>query len=635
MNALLEIILGLKDNASGGLRGVTGLLKGMATVGGGILGARVLSGIANGFKSMAQEAFGAVADTERLRLSLESLVSKELQQAHLEKFGELIAGSEFISDASDRAQELLHWTEQLAIKSPFDQAGVAIAFRTAMAYGFTSEQAQRLTEATIDFAAATGGTTAQMNSVSLALGQMFAKGKLAGQEILQLTNAGVNVRSILQGMGFDIDDVSKGLVSADDFFNAFVETMETDFGGAAERQSESFAGLLNTFEDLKTIGLRNLFTGIFEALQPMVVGFADWLQSEGLAKLEWIGDRLRWIVQALLDAGPLSMEFANAMTTLIGDEAGTKLLNFVLKLQSFIDEQVKPFIAEHGPALKAAVTAIGVVFGIAIPVISAVGALIGLLTSPITLIAVAIGLLAAAWTENWGGIRDKAAEVWAFIGPILSDLWDWLQVNIPLAIETLRGWWVDTLLPAIEDVWRFLSEDMMPIWEALEDLLGTALGIAIDVLAGFWSNILLPALEDVWTWIKEKTIPILDDLKGTFSDVSGMIQGVVDWIRKLIDKLQSVKLPSWARRQSPSEIELTFGNTAEALRDINGLLPTFNTRIGGVSGSGGPGAAGGNITLNVYPGPGIDEVALAAQISRRLASASRGAALAGAGYAGG
>ena len=53
---------------------------------------------------------------------------------------------------------------------------------------------------------------------------------------------------------------------------------------------------------------------------------------------------------------------------------------------------------------------------------------------PVLAIAAAVGLLVAAWQNNWFGIRDATAAAWAYLQPILQQLWQWLQVNVPLAI---------------------------------------------------------------------------------------------------------------------------------------------------------------------------------------------------------
>lgn len=274
-----------------------------------------------------------------------------------------ISMSDALAQAGPRAQELLNWIQQLAIKSPFDMEGVAMALKTAMAYGFTSEQAQELTQNLIDFAAATGGTTDTMNSIALALGQIQAKGKLAGQEILQLVNAGVPVNSILESMGYTLDDVSAGLVSADEFLAAFNATMESDFGGAAERQSQSWSGLLNTLGDIKNIALREFFGGIFEAAQPVVALFADWLQGPGLATIQNWGDALGNFAEngigKLTGAFILFKETGDlgaTLTALFGSEKAEEIMNFLVQFQPLVDALVNFFSAfvESGPAADVA-----------------------------------------------------------------------------------------------------------------------------------------------------------------------------------------------------------------------------------------------------------------------------------------
>lgn len=121
--------------------------------------------------------------------------------------------------------------QQLTINSPFTEEGVQQAMKTAAAYGFTTEEGryqaghrygkltkeqadneislQRLLQAMVDYSAGTGRTTQEVELISLALGQVKAKGKLAGQEILQLTNAGVNVRKRFSGVGVTTAEPAK------------------------------------------------------------------------------------------------------------------------------------------------------------------------------------------------------------------------------------------------------------------------------------------------------------------------------------------------------------------------------------------------------------------------------------------
>ena len=189
--------------------------------------------------------------------------------------------AEAMQQAGPKAQELLRWITALAIASPFNEEGVAQAFKTALAYGFTTKEAKRLTEAELDFAAATGQSVDATQHIALALGQMQAKGKVSGQELIQLTNAGIGVNKILEGMGFTLDDVSNGLVDADKFIEAVIVDMEV-FKGVGKEQATTFSGLIASLQDLKAIGLREFFGGTFRAIQPYLTNFVAGLTDAAL-----------------------------------------------------------------------------------------------------------------------------------------------------------------------------------------------------------------------------------------------------------------------------------------------------------------------------------------------------------------
>lgn len=289
------------------------------------------------FKDYALEGLDAIASYERLTATLETLTAKELLAT-----GEFKNMTDALSAAGPKAEELLNWMQELAIKSPFTMEGVANAFRTAQAYGFTADEAQRLTQAMIDFAAGSGASEVVMSQIALALGQIQAKGKLAGQEVLQLVNAGLPVTQILaDAFGVTTAEIVKmqeqGLIPAHEAIEAITVYLETNFAGAAERQANTWAGLQGTFEDIKQMGLREFFGGLFDAIQPVAVELSNWLQGPGLEKLNEWGDELGRLVEPLaliaqvffmrMDAG------ADPITALIETLKGTNFTEF----QGFID----------------------------------------------------------------------------------------------------------------------------------------------------------------------------------------------------------------------------------------------------------------------------------------------------------
>lgn len=256
----------------------------MKVLGGAIVGAGA------GLLSLGNTALDAYGDFERLGMSLQQMAAKELLNA-----GQAATMGAALGQASGKASELQGWIQKLAIQSPFTQTGVSDAFRMAMAYGFTTTQSQRLTKAMIDFAAGSGASEYAMSKIALALGQIRAKGKLAGGEVLQLTEAGINVNEIL-AKAFNtttaaiVDMREKGLIPADQAIDAIVTSMESDFGGAAARQAGSIAGLKASLMDLKDVGLREFFTATFQEAQPYLNEMVNKLQDpETIAQIRAMG----------------------------------------------------------------------------------------------------------------------------------------------------------------------------------------------------------------------------------------------------------------------------------------------------------------------------------------------------------
>lgn len=242
------------------------------------------------FTEFAMEGVNAVASYERLTLALTSLNAAQMVMAD-----EAGSVAEAWGISSQKAEELAGWMQELAIHSPFTLEGVAQAFRLAMAYGFTADEAQRLTQALIDFSAGTGASEYNMQLIARALGQISTLGHLAGQDMLQLTSAGLPVAQILaDAFHTTTDEIirlrGEGLLPAQEVIEAITSWIETNFAGAADRFALSWSGLISTFSDLRQMGLREFFTGILEAIEPFVGEIAGFIQGPGIQFLSWLGD---------------------------------------------------------------------------------------------------------------------------------------------------------------------------------------------------------------------------------------------------------------------------------------------------------------------------------------------------------
>lgn len=221
-------------------------------------------------------------------------------------------------------------------------------------------------------------------------------------------------------------------------------------------------------------------------------------------------------------------------------------------------------------------------------------AIVSMLTvmAPVLLVMAAVAAVAylvyEAWTNNWGGIRDKLTEVWNNIQPVFETIKTWLQENIPRAIETLTGFWNNVLLPAIKAVWSWIQTNLFPLFDALAELLEVTVGLALTALAGFWQNVLQPAIQDMWEWFNDKIMPVLKDVGGwlkdkltpAFEGISKAIETVVGWIKNLTDKLKNIKLPDWLTPGSPTPFEIGLWGIQDALKAVaSTALPDFHAQL--------------------------------------------------------
>lgn len=255
-------------------------------------------------RQLTSMALGAIASYESLSLSLETLAAKEMRAAD-----STLTVETAMLKAKDAAKETINWVEQLAVKSPFTTQGVAQALKMAQAYGFTTEEAKRMTQALIDFAAGSGAGEYAMQRIAMVMGQIKGAGRLLGQDMMQLTSTGLPVLQILADhFGKTTAEVVKmreqGILPAQEAIEAITKYLETSFAGAAARQASSWAGLLSTIQDLKDIAIRDFFTPMFTTVQPYVQKFVDTLGSDALrAKLQEIGtllaDKIGGAIQAL------------------------------------------------------------------------------------------------------------------------------------------------------------------------------------------------------------------------------------------------------------------------------------------------------------------------------------------------
>jgi len=309
----LRIIIEGIDKASGALKGVGSALGDIGKIAAGVSIANVLGGATNALAGAARSALDAYASYERLGTSINSLAAKEALLT-----GQASSMQAALGQTAGKSKELLDWIQKLAIESPFKQEDVANAFRLSMALGFNTAEAQRLTQAMLNFSTATGAGGESMERISRALGQIRTKGKLSMEEVNQLTESGIDTMRILGDAtgktGKELPEaISKGAIDANFAIEAILKDTEKLYAGAGAAAAGSMSGLLSTLEEMGGLLSRDLFSGAFQAAQPYIEGVVGILTApEFRAGVENWGATLGGFTADGLESAATAMERIDA-----------------------------------------------------------------------------------------------------------------------------------------------------------------------------------------------------------------------------------------------------------------------------------------------------------------------------------
>ena len=170
-----------------------------------------------------------------------------------------------------RAAKMLGEINKYADETLWDRAGTQEAAKTMLGFGVSTESVVKDLKMLGDVAM---GDKNKLQQLALVFGQISAAGKLQGQDLLQLINAGYNPLldiSALTGKSVATlkDEMSKGLITFEMVQAAFERA--TGEGGKFNRMTEQIAQTsYGAFEQLKGKFLGALLE-IYEILQPLVI----------------------------------------------------------------------------------------------------------------------------------------------------------------------------------------------------------------------------------------------------------------------------------------------------------------------------------------------------------------------------
>jgi tape measure domain-containing protein len=209
-----------------------------------------VKGAAEQVYSLGSAAVQTAADFERMEVAFGAML------------GSAEAGKAMIADLA-----------QLAAATPFQLTDLAKGTQRLMQFGLEAKDARMLIEQLGDLAAAAPqGMAEGVNRMTVAIGQMAARGKVSMQEMNQLSEAGVPaLKALAASMGVSTAEAQKqieaGAVSARKGILAIMDLAQSDkFAGMMQKQSQTLSGMWSTLKDNATLALRDLGNTLADAL---------------------------------------------------------------------------------------------------------------------------------------------------------------------------------------------------------------------------------------------------------------------------------------------------------------------------------------------------------------------------------
>ena len=340
---------------------------------------------------------------------------------------------------AEAADEMFRKISEYGKATVYDKTGLIEAQKTMMSFGLSGEKSFNTLKQIGDIAM---GDSQKMQSLALAFSQATSAGKLQGQDLMQLINAGFNPLQVIsehtgKSMSQLKDEMSKGQISAEMLAQAF--TWATEEGGlfyqGAEKAGNSTAGRINQLKDT----FDEFLIGVFDKLKPVIdtcIDFATNILSFLPGLFDGIGNAVSGVIDFFSEYRPIILGVAGAIAILtvamntakISMLAQEVMLNILMIKEAIVAGATK--IWTGAQALLNAVMAANPIVLIVAGIMILVGAIVWV-CSKIT-----------GWGSLWKGVVGfMKYSFYAFIDGIKLYFTTWAE-GFMIGLDKIRlGWY--------------------------------------------------------------------------------------------------------------------------------------------------------------------------------------------------
>lgn len=525
------------NNAAGGAQTFAGSLEGLGQQLSSLTGAGVaLSALSAGIITLGEQALTTAGKFEQWQVSFTRLLG-----------------------SAEAAKSMLDDLVNFAIRTPFEIPGLVENAQKLMAMGFSAQQVIPTLTTLGDAVSGLGKGTATLNSLTLAFGEMEAKGVVQLRQLNMLTTAGIPaIEMLAQAYGKSTQDmtdmISKKLIPAAQAIPVLLAGINEKFGGMMEAQSQTLIGMWSNLADAAT----KSFKAIGDTMLPVA------------KQLEDFGFQALTTVQNLAEAfGKLPMPVQDAAIAFAALAAAAG-----------------PVVLALG-GLGLAITRIAAAAPVLVPIAGFVGGIAASLALfHITDLDSDFAHFFESVRDGFSGLMDLVKGATDAVGE-LAAAWDKLGPAARAAIEDV--------VPGLRDVFDVVTLlknevksidfktfvlDALPPLQNLKDLL-TLAATATEYLSGHYAS-MDAAAKAVNTSLASQTEALVT-ASGAYSKTSDETKALIDANARAYTQIELNDTLLQGHTRTVKGVSDAFANFANTLRSLaTGDMDSFEVGLGNI-----------------------------------------------------
>lgn len=370
--------------------------------------------------------------------------------------------------SQEAAVQKVEELKKFAASTPLSMDDLAKGTQTLLAFGVESENSTGILRQLGDIAL---GDADKMQRLSTAFGKATAAGKLSGDTVQQMIDAGWNpLIQISQAAGETMEETQKrmsaGAISVEELQAAMeaVTTGTGQFAGGMESASKTTQGLISTLQDNVKSKIGEAFQSVSNILQSEVLPRA--IEFVNSINVDSVIESVNGLVSTFVELSPV---IASATTATLAYKAAVSISGVIDAVKKATEGQT---IAQA--ALNAVMNA-----------------------NPFVLVATLIAAVGTALVTLYmtnEDFRNKVNAAWSTVKDTISNV-----------VSALKTFFTETLPGAIDTALDWL-----------ENLPDKFREVGANLLTGLWNGI-----SDKIAWLKDKVSGVVNTIKGWFTGKDG------------------------------------------------------------------------------------------------------------------